>query len=169
MQRRVAMKRKRSLLARSLFTVALAVGAIVSMIQSPQCSQAQAKPRREAAPQPPAGDRVQQYLGLAQATLARPITPAELEAAVLSPAGVNDIAALFEKSLASGLVLDGTVVTPELGGEATLDGGRLQFIEYPDPLQPLVRHMTEIEDDPKAPRRILTVRGAGYVFAKQQP
>jgi DNA-binding response OmpR family regulator len=26
-----------------------------------------------------------------------------------------------------------------------------------------------IEDDPKAPRRILTVRGAGYVFAKQQP
>jgi len=26
-----------------------------------------------------------------------------------------------------------------------------------------------IEDDPKAPRRILTVRGAGYVFAKAQP
>jgi two-component system phosphate regulon response regulator OmpR len=26
-----------------------------------------------------------------------------------------------------------------------------------------------IEDDPKKPRRILTVRGAGYVFAKQQP
>jgi DNA-binding response OmpR family regulator len=25
-----------------------------------------------------------------------------------------------------------------------------------------------IEDDPKKPRRILTVRGAGYVFAKQQ-
>jgi DNA-binding response OmpR family regulator len=25
-----------------------------------------------------------------------------------------------------------------------------------------------IEDDPKRPRRILTVRGAGYVFAKQQ-
>jgi DNA-binding response OmpR family regulator len=26
-----------------------------------------------------------------------------------------------------------------------------------------------IEDDPKKPRRIITVRGAGYVFAKQQP
>lgn len=26
-----------------------------------------------------------------------------------------------------------------------------------------------IEEDPKKPRRILTVRGAGYVFAKQQP
>jgi DNA-binding response OmpR family regulator len=25
-----------------------------------------------------------------------------------------------------------------------------------------------IEADPKAPRRILTVRGVGYVFAKQQ-
>jgi len=25
-----------------------------------------------------------------------------------------------------------------------------------------------IEDDPKAPRRIITVRGAGYVFAKSQ-
>ncbi|WP_101047050.1 response regulator [Macromonas nakdongensis] len=29
-----------------------------------------------------------------------------------------------------------------------------------------IRHA--IEDDPKAPRRILTVRGVGYVFAKQQ-
>jgi two-component system phosphate regulon response regulator OmpR len=26
-----------------------------------------------------------------------------------------------------------------------------------------------IEDDPKNPRRLITVRGAGYVFAKQQP
>ena len=25
-----------------------------------------------------------------------------------------------------------------------------------------------IEDDPKSPRRVLTVRGAGYVFAKKQ-
>jgi DNA-binding response OmpR family regulator len=25
-----------------------------------------------------------------------------------------------------------------------------------------------IEDDPRKPRRIITVRGAGYVFAKQQ-
>ena len=26
-----------------------------------------------------------------------------------------------------------------------------------------------IEDDPKKPRRLITVRGAGYVFAKLQP
>jgi DNA-binding response OmpR family regulator len=25
-----------------------------------------------------------------------------------------------------------------------------------------------IEDDPKVPRRVITVRGAGYVFAKKQ-
>jgi DNA-binding response OmpR family regulator len=25
-----------------------------------------------------------------------------------------------------------------------------------------------IEDDPKSPRRILTVRGSGYVFARKQ-
>jgi DNA-binding response OmpR family regulator len=30
------------------------------------------------------------------------------------------------------------------------------------------RIRTLIEEDPKKPRRILTVRGAGYVFAKQQ-
>ncbi len=30
------------------------------------------------------------------------------------------------------------------------------------------RIRAEIEDDPKAPKRIITVRGAGYVFAKQQ-
>lgn len=30
------------------------------------------------------------------------------------------------------------------------------------------RIRAEIEDDPKAPKRIITVRGAGYVFARQQ-
>ena len=30
------------------------------------------------------------------------------------------------------------------------------------------RIRAEIEDDPKAPKRVITVRGAGYVFAKEQ-
>jgi DNA-binding response OmpR family regulator len=30
------------------------------------------------------------------------------------------------------------------------------------------RIRASIEDDPKKPRRILTVRGAGYVFAREQ-
>ncbi len=94
-------------------------------------------------------DRVQQYLGLARATLERPITPAELEAAALSPAGTQDIYALFERSLASSLSLEGSLVTPELGGEAMLDRGRLRFVECPDPLHLLVRRMVELKDDPK--------------------
>ena len=32
----------------------------------------------------------------------------------------------------------------------------------------LVGQKMSIEDDPKKPRRILTVRGAGYVFARDQ-
>jgi DNA-binding response OmpR family regulator len=32
----------------------------------------------------------------------------------------------------------------------------------------IARIRAAIEDDPKSPRRILTVRGAGYVFARSQ-
>ena len=32
----------------------------------------------------------------------------------------------------------------------------------------IARIRAEIEDDPKHPRRVITVRGAGYVFAKVQ-
>ena len=71
-----------------------------------------------------AQDRTRQYLGLGKATLEQPITPAELEAAVLSPVGVRDIAALFEKAMAAGVVVGGGAVTPELGGEATLSTRR---------------------------------------------
>ena len=65
--------------------------------------------------------RVQQYLGLARATQAQPITPMELELALLSPDGVEDIARLFERSLAESVTVAGARVTPELGGEATLE------------------------------------------------
>jgi hypothetical protein len=95
-------------------------------------------------------DRVRQYLGLTRATLERPIAAAELEAAVVSPAGIEDVAALFEASLAAHVTVDGEVVTPELGGEAVLDGGRLLFVVYPDPIHPVVRRMVELKDDPAA-------------------
>jgi hypothetical protein len=111
-------------------------------------------------------DRVQQYLDLAQATLKQPISPAELDAAVLSAAGVQDISALFEKALASSLALDGTVVTPELGGEVTLDAGRLQFREYPDPLHPLVRRMVELKADPRALLEFLSQSPRGQEVLK---
>lgn len=103
-----------------------------------------------------AQDRTQQYLGLAKATLEQPITPAELEAAALSPAGVAAIAALFEKAIAAGLVVGGVVVTPELGGEATLYRGQLRFVEYPDALHPVIRRMLELRTDPRALLDLLT-------------
>jgi len=58
---------------------------------------------------------------------------------------------------------------------------REQLMEYargePTPYDPafdrsidvhMARIRAAIEDDPKAPKRIITVRGAGYVFAKAQ-
>jgi len=108
-----------------------------------------------------AQDRTRQYLGLAKATLEQPITPAELEAAVLSPAGVRDIAALFEKSLAAGVVAGGGVLTPELGGEATLYRGQLRFVEYPDARQPVLRRMLDLRTDPKALLDLLTASVEG--------
>jgi len=104
---------------------------------------------------------VQQYLGLAQATQAQPITPAELDAAALSADGVEDVAALFEASLAAGLTMQGSVVTPELGGEATLEGGRLRWVTYPDPFHPVVRLMAELRDDPAALLAFLSASAAG--------
>ena len=103
-----------------------------------------------------AQDRTRQYLGLGKATLERPITPAELEAAVLSPDGVRDIASLFDKAMAAGVVVGGSVVTPELGGEATLDRGRLRFVEYPDTLHPVIRRALDLRNSPKALLDLLT-------------
>lgn len=103
-----------------------------------------------------AQDRTRQYLGLARATLDRPITPAELEAALLSPAGVQDIAVLFEKALAAQVDGLSAGVTPEIGGEATLDRGRIRFVEYPDPLHPVLRRALELRSDPKALLDFLT-------------
>jgi hypothetical protein len=111
-------------------------------------------------------DRVQQYLGLTQATLKRPVSPAELDAAVLSARGVADVAALFESALASSLTVGGQVFTPELGGEAMLDAGRIRFVQYPDPRHPLLRRMTELTDDPRALLELLSQTPAGQEVLK---
>ena len=81
------------------------------------------------------------------------------------------------------------------GGQGTSSGGQRQFVPVlaraagrvlsRDQLMDVLRgadheafdrsidvHISRIraaiEDDPRRPRRILTVRGAGYVFARQQ-
>ncbi|MGH9463126.1 MAG: hypothetical protein ACRD1X_18100 [Vicinamibacteria bacterium] len=89
-----------------------------------------------------------EYLGLAQETLRRPITADELRQAVLSPGGVESIRSLYERSIADSLLLRNTVVTPELGGEATLDRGHLTFVSYPDPIHPILREMVSLQSEP---------------------
>jgi hypothetical protein len=107
-----------------------------------------------AAPSPEA--RVEQYLSLAQATLAAPVRSEEIEAALRSPAGVEDVARLFEQSLAQSVSLHGERVTPELGGEATLEQGALRFVAYPDPVHAVVRGMLERKDHPDALLQLLS-------------
>lgn len=93
-------------------------------------------------------DGERQYLRLAQETLRRPITVNELRQALLSPSGVETIRSLYEKSIADSLVVRDRVVTPELGGEATIDQGRLRFVSYADPIHPVVRDMVHLQDEP---------------------
>jgi hypothetical protein len=92
--------------------------------------------------------RKQAYLALANATLRQPITHEELRAAILSPAGVESVRALFERSIAESLEAGGTLVTPELGAESTLDGGRLILVSYPDPVHPILREMISLRSEP---------------------
>jgi hypothetical protein len=100
--------------------------------------------------------RTRQYLGLARATLEQPVTHRELADALLSPAGVGDVAALFEQAIAAGIITGGAGVVPELGGEATLDRGVLRLVEYPDPRHAIIRRMVALRDDPPALLDFLT-------------
>ena len=102
------------------------------------------------------GDRLEQYLGLARATMEQPITPQELDAALISPAGVRDVAALFEQSLASAAATSFGTVIPELGGEATLHRGALRLAVYRDPRHEVIRRMLGMGDDPAALLEFLT-------------
>jgi hypothetical protein len=88
------------------------------------------------------------YLELAEATVRQPITHDDLRAAVLSSSGVESIRRLFERSISESLDAGGTLVTPELGGESTLDGGRLILVSYPDPVHPILREMVERKREP---------------------
>ena len=108
-----------------------------------------------------------EYLNLAAATLENPITPAELSRAVLSTDGVAAIRALFEQSLAESLIVNGVLVTPELGGESMLgDDGRLEMVVYPDPLHPVVREIASQKDDPEELLNFLQSSAEGRFLLK---
>lgn len=108
--------------------------------------------------------RTRQYLGLAKATLEQPVTHRELKDALLSPAGVRDVAALFEKAITAGVIAGGAGVVPELGGEATLDRGALRLVQYPDPRHAIIRRMVELREDPQALLDFLTASADGQAI-----
>ena len=94
-------------------------------------------------------DSKRQYLNLAEATLRNPISPGELRDAILSPESVDAIRTLFARSIEDGIEIEGRLVTPELGGEATLEAGVLVLHPYPDPVHPLVREMVRLQTEPE--------------------
>jgi len=111
-------------------------------------------------------DKIQEYLRLGQATLRNPISQQELREAVLSPDGVAAITALFERSIAESLTLDGRIVTPELGGEATLSEGQLRFVDYPDPTHAVIRNLVRLKENPRASLDFLSQSAEGQKVLK---
>lgn len=88
------------------------------------------------------------YVELAQAALLNPVSHDEISDAVRSAEGVAGIRELFEHSIDHSLSVDATPVAPELGGESILEAGRIVWINYPDPLHPVVRESVVRKHDP---------------------
>jgi hypothetical protein len=71
------------------------------------------------------------YFGMTPATQAAPPTHAEIVAAAFSPAGVEAVAEIFERTIAGRLAMPTGVIVPEAGGEATLDSS-MRMHEIPE-------------------------------------
>ncbi len=93
--------------------------------------------------------RLGQWYGLTAATLAHPVTAAELGTAARSPASVERIADVFERSIGRGFWLGGRFKVPETGGEANLDG-ELWLRERADPAWDVARALSGRLDDEQA-------------------
>ncbi|HBL16718.1 MAG: hypothetical protein A2X36_13850 [Elusimicrobia bacterium GWA2_69_24] len=97
--------------------------------------------------------RMNAYFGLTGPTLAHPITPQELAAALRTPAAVDSVRRVFERSLAERILVKGKAYLPELGGELTLDR-ELAFHFHDDLLRPLLRELVARGDEPAALERL---------------
>jgi hypothetical protein len=91
--------------------------------------------------------RLNQWYGMTPATLAHPITPAELEGAALSQTSVARIAQIFVESIRNGVRLDARWIVPETGGESRLDGG-LYLHHAPDRSWPVAQRLAGVIDTP---------------------
>ena len=92
--------------------------------------------------------RVNEWYGL-EAPEDDPITHEQLKAAALAPASVARIQQLFEAAIRRGVRIEGQWLTPEVGGEATIDS-ELRFAEAPDPRWSLVQDLVRAVGDPTA-------------------
>jgi hypothetical protein len=91
--------------------------------------------------------RMNQWHGL-EAPADHPITHAQLSAGALSKASVERIKAIFEAAIGRGVRVGSTWLTPETGGEATLDR-ELRLAEAIDPRWSTIQELAKVADDPK--------------------
>jgi len=92
--------------------------------------------------------RLNQWHGLA-APKNNPITHAQLRAGALSPSSIDRIRAIFEGMIQRGVRIGPKWLTPETGGEATLDT-ELRLVEARDPRWSTVQDLVKVSDDPNA-------------------
>jgi len=92
--------------------------------------------------------RLNQWHGLA-ATKENPITHAHLEAGALSRGSIDRIRTIFEEAIRRGVRIGSKWLTPETGGEATIDA-ELRLVEARDPRWATVQELVKVADDPEA-------------------
>ncbi|MFI5361069.1 MAG: hypothetical protein ACHQ49_03780 [Elusimicrobiota bacterium] len=88
------------------------------------------------------------YFGMAASP-----THAEIVAAVFSPAGVEAVAEIFDRTISDRLTLPTGVIVPEAGGEAALDGG-LRLHEIPEMTRAVLPLIVRDSNDPDALSRL---------------
>lgn len=92
--------------------------------------------------------RLDQWHGLA-APKDNPITHAQLRAGTLSPASIHRIRAIFEAMIRRGVRIGTKWLTPETGGEATLDT-ELRLVKARDPRWSTIQDLVKVSHDPQA-------------------
>lgn len=91
--------------------------------------------------------RLNQWYGLVASSV-NPITHEQLKTAALSKASVGRIRHVFEAAIRRGGRVSGRWLTPETGGEATIDS-ELRLVEAPDPRWSTVQDLIGAAGDPE--------------------
>ena len=79
---------------------------------------------------------------------------ADLKAAFSTPAAVDQVRRVFERTIAERVVVAGKTYTVELGGAIALGAGGIELHYIDDLLRPTLREMIAVGDDPAALARL---------------